>query len=412
MRFGIFHEHQLPRPWTEGAEERLLAEALEQVEAADRLSYDYIWEVEHHFLEEYSHSSAPEVFLAACAARTSRIRLGHGIMLSPPPYNHPARQAERLAVLDLISHGRVDWGTGESASRLELEGFQIAVEDKQAMWREAVEQIANMMAMTPYPGLEGQYFSMPCRNVIPKPKQKPHPPIWLACQRREMIREAARNGVGALTFAFLSPEEARDWAAEYYAVIKSEDCVPIGHSVNANIASVTGFYCHDDHDVAVARGLEGVAFFAYGLGHNYRSGTHVPGYTDLWAEFQAKGGARPELAPRNALGTPDELRQQMRVLSDAGIDQIIFIQQAGNIAHDEVLASMRLFAERVMPEFHAEEAEKQARKDAELAPHIAAAMARKSWMAPVSEAEAPRVSALGRTLGKPQAPPRVVRSGE
>ena len=111
MKFGIFYEHQLPRPWSRDSEYQLLQDSLAQIELADRLGYDYAWEVEHHFLEEYSHSSAPEVFLAACSQRTQRIRLGHGIVLMPPGYNHPARVAERIATLDLVSHGRVDFGT-------------------------------------------------------------------------------------------------------------------------------------------------------------------------------------------------------------------------------------------------------------------------------------------------------------
>src|SRR5436853_5108077 len=152
MRFGIFYEHQQPRPWGDGSTERLLNDALDQVELADRLGFDYVWEVEHHFLEEYSHSSAPEVFLAAASQRTQHIRLGHGIVLMPPEYNHPARVAERLATLDLVSNGRVDWGTGESASRAELEGFGITPVERRAMWRETVEQAANMKAMDPYPG--------------------------------------------------------------------------------------------------------------------------------------------------------------------------------------------------------------------------------------------------------------------
>ena len=127
MKFGIFYEHQLPRPWGEGDEQRLFNEALEQVELADRLGFDYAWEVEHHFLEEYSHSSAPEVFLAACSQRTKRIRLGHGIVLMPPGYNHPARVAERISTLDLVSNGRGDFGTGESSSILELGGFKDVV---------------------------------------------------------------------------------------------------------------------------------------------------------------------------------------------------------------------------------------------------------------------------------------------
>ncbi len=116
MRFGLFYEHQLPRPHPPGAEEKLLRDALEQVELADRLGLHSVWEVEHHFLEEYSHSSAPEVFLAAASQRTKHIRLGHGIVQLPPAYNHPARVAERIATLDLISGGRVWAGSRSTVS--------------------------------------------------------------------------------------------------------------------------------------------------------------------------------------------------------------------------------------------------------------------------------------------------------
>src|SRR5207249_3843560 len=159
MRFGIFYEHQLPRPWEDGAELRLFQEALDQVELADRVGIDYAWEVEHHFLEEYSHSSAPEVFLAAASQRSKRIRLGHGIVLMPPAYNPPARVAERLATLDLVSGGRVDWGTGESASRAELEGFGIDPNERRAMWRETVDQVANIVLV---PG----YFFLVCASEV------------------------------------------------------------------------------------------------------------------------------------------------------------------------------------------------------------------------------------------------------
>ena len=139
MRFGIFYEHQNPRPWEhERSEHALLKDALAQVELADRLGFDYVWEVEHHFLEEYSHSSAPEVFLAAAAARTERIRLGHGIVQIPPAVNHPARVAERVATLDLISDGRVDFGTGESSSAAELGGFLVDRTRKREMWEDAM----------------------------------------------------------------------------------------------------------------------------------------------------------------------------------------------------------------------------------------------------------------------------------
>src|SRR5512147_783241 len=266
MKFGIFYEHQLPRPWHADSELNLYQEALDQVELADNLGIDFAWEVEHHFLEEYSHSPAPEVFLAACSQRTKRIRLGHGIVLMPPKHNHPAKVAARIATLDLVSNGRVEFGTGESASRAELEGFGIDPSEKRAMWREATEQVANLLAMDPYPGFEGKYFSMPCRNLVPKPVQRPHPPMWLACSNRDTIHLAAQLGLGALTFAFVDPEEARHWVTDYYETFKRE-CVPVGHAVNPNIAMVSSFSRHPDEAEALRRGTDGFRFFQFALLH-------------------------------------------------------------------------------------------------------------------------------------------------
>lgn len=397
MKFGIFYEHQLPRPWGEGDEQRLIQEALDQVELADRLGIDYAWEVEHHFLEEYSHSSAPEVFLAACSQRTKNIRLGHGIVLMPPKYNHPARVAERIGMLDLVSNGRVEWGTGESSSIMELGGFGIEPSEKRDMWREGVEQCANMMAMDPYPGFEGKYFSMPCRNVVPKPAQRPHPPIWVACSNRETIKLAARLGIGALTFAFVDTEEAKKWVDDYYRIFK-EECVPIGHNVNPNIAMVTGFSVHEDEEEAKRRGMDGFRFFSYGLGHHYIFGEHKPGRTDIWANFEAARADIPEEGANRGIGTPEQVREHLKGFSDAGVDQVIFIQQGGKNRHQHICEAMELFAEKVMPEFKAEEEERERRKMEELAPYIEAAMQRKKAMKPLADDEIPTYLALGRQI--------------
>ncbi|MGX1199543.1 LLM class flavin-dependent oxidoreductase [Parvibaculum sp. MBR-TMA-1.3b-4.2] len=397
MKFGIFYEHQLPRPWGEGDEQRLIQEALDQVELADKLGIDYAWEVEHHFLEEYSHSSAPEVFLAACSQRTKNIRLGHGIVLMPPKYNHPARVAERIGMLDLVSNGRVEWGTGESSSIMELGGFGIDPSEKRDMWREGVEQCANMMAMDPYPGFDGKYFSMPCRNVVPKPVQRPHPPIWVACSNRETIKLAARLGIGALTFAFVDTEEAKKWVDDYYRIFK-EECVPIGHTVNPNIAMVTGFSVHEDEEEAKRRGMDGFRFFSYGLGHHYIFGEHKPGRTDIWANFEAARANIPEEGANRGIGTPDQVREHLKGFRDAGVDQVIFIQQGGKNRHQHICEAMELFAEKVMPEFKAEEEERERRKMEELAPYIEAAMERKKAMKPLSDEEIPTYLALGRQI--------------
>jgi alkanesulfonate monooxygenase SsuD/methylene tetrahydromethanopterin reductase-like flavin-dependent oxidoreductase (luciferase family) len=399
MKFGIFYELQLPRPWREGDELRLFQEALDQVELADRLGIDYAWEVEHHFLEEYSHSSAPEVFLAACSQRTRRIRLGHGIVLTAPGYSAPQRVASRIATLDLVSNGRVDFGTGESSSRLELEGYGIDPREKRGMWREATEQICNMLAMDPYPGFSGKYFSMPCRNVVPKPVQKPHPPLWLACSNRDTIHLAAQLGVGALTFAFVDPAEARHWVTDYYETFKRE-CVPIGHTVNPNIAMVTGFSVHEDEATAIERGLEGFKFFGFALGHHYVFGAQKPGRTDIWETFRKFGAMAPDMG-RRGIGTPAQLRAHLSAFEEAGVDQVMFIQQAGRNRHDHICASLELFARQVMPEFHEREDARAKRKAEELAPYVEAALARKPRMAPLADADIPTVLAYGRMITDP-----------
>jgi len=402
MRFGVFYEHQFPRPWDDGGELKLFQDALDQVELADRLGIDHAWEVEHHFLEEYSHSSAPEVFLAAASQRTRQIRLGHGIVLMPPGYNHPARIAERIATLDLVSNGRVDFGTGESASRAELEGFGITPAERRAMWRETVEQVANMMVMDPYPGFQGKYFSMPVRNVMPKPVQKPHPPLWVACSNRHTIHLAAQLGIGALTFAFIDPDEARHWVADYYETFKKE-CVPVGHAVNPNIAMVTGFSCHQDAQEALRRGMDGFRFFQFALGHHYAFGKHTPGRTNIWKKFEA---VRAELdldilgGGTGCIGTPAQLRESLRKFQANGVDQTIFIQQSGKNRHEDICESLELFAREVMPEFKEHEARRLAQKAEELAPYVEAAFKRKKYLEPLAEADISTYEAFGASIAQ------------
>ena len=403
MRFGIFYEHQLPKPWSEGEEQKLFQDALDQVELADRLGIDHAWEVEHHFLEEYSHSSAPEVFLAAASQRTENIRLGHGIVLMPPGYNHPARVAERIATLDLVSNGRVEFGTGESASRAELEGYRVKPDERRAMWLETVEQVANMLAMDPYPGYEGQYFSMPVRNVVPKPVQRPHPPLWVACSNRDTIHLAAQLGIGALTFAFIDPDEARHWVDDYYETLKTE-CVPIGHTVNANIAMVSSFSVHQDEAEAQRRGMDGFRFFQFALGHHYASGMHKPGRTDIWAAFEFLKDKWPSQGGEGGIGTPDQLREHLRKFADCGVDQSVFIQQAGKNRHEDICEALELFASDVMPEFKEHEAERVARKEEELAPYIEEAFKRKAerqeMAAELPDEEIPVYEAYGLSVAE------------
>ena len=400
MKFGIFYEHQLPRPWSEGVEHQLFQDALDQVELADQLGIEYAWEVEHHFLEEYSHSSAPEVFLAAASQRTKDIRLGHGIRQVIPNYNHPARTAEVLATLDLVSSGRVDFGTGESSAILELGGFGIEVAQKRRMYLEATEQICNMLAMDPYPGFEGEFFSMPCRNIVPKPVQKPHPPVWVACSNRDTIKMAAQNGMGVLCFAFTDPKDAKHWVDEYYEIIRSDECVPIGHTVNANIAMVTSFSVHPDREEAVRRGRPGFDFFRFALANLYVFGEHKPGRTDIWKAFQ-ENRDHPMFAPMadsGGIGTPDDLRTHLEGFEGVGVDQVIFIQQAGMNRHEHICESLQLFGREVLPAFKERDPAREKQKQEELAPYLEAALARKQWMKELADDEIPTFEALGRQI--------------
>ena len=270
MKFGLFYELQTPRPlesdqWHEDDEFNIIQEALDQIEFADQLGFDYVFEVEHHFLEEYAHSSAPEVMLAAASQRTKNIRLGHGIIHMPVKHNHPARVAERISTLDLVSNGRVEFGTGEGGT-FEAGGFGTKAEDKKAQWEEATRECLRMMSELPYEGHKGRFFDMPARNVIPKPRQKPHPPVWVAASRRETVMVAARLGIGALGFGFETPEEAEDRVANYWELVR-EECMPIGKAINPALVTVGNMMCRPTTEEAVDLAKGGSGFFSFSLGY-------------------------------------------------------------------------------------------------------------------------------------------------
>jgi alkanesulfonate monooxygenase SsuD/methylene tetrahydromethanopterin reductase-like flavin-dependent oxidoreductase (luciferase family)/putative sterol carrier protein len=358
-----------------------------------------VWEVEHHFLEEYSHSSASEVFLGAASQRTERIRLGFGIVAMPPGYQHPARVAEKVAMLDLVSGGRCDFGSGETSSGAELEGFGVHRDTKREQWDEALDVVTRMFVEEPFAGWDGRYVRMPPRNVVPKPVQRPHPPLWVACSRRETIRLAAEKGLGALSFSFVEPEDAKEWVDEYHEIVASDRCVPAGFAVNPTVAVVLPMMCHPDEEEAIERGIDGANFFGYSLAHYYAFGEHHPGVTNIWEEFLAhrdeRGFARhivtPDEAPlgvrimqeglgslRGAIGTPDQVRDLCRRYEAAGVDQLIFVLQAGRNRHDHICESLEVFSAEVMPEFAERRDAAEAAKRDRLAGALEAALARRA----------------------------------
>src|SRR6266850_1817923 len=338
MKFGIFYEHQLPRPWGPKSEYQLLQDSLSQIELADQLGYDYAWEVEHHFLEEYSHSSAPEVFLGAASQRTKRIRLGHGVV--------------------------------EAAGPAELHPFGIRVRDKRERWEEAVKAIVPMFTKESWE-FHGQYYDFEARNVIPKPLQKPHPPLWVACSNIQPIGKAGEWGMGALGFTFVTPEAARAWVHKYYNNLLNNPKKLTDYPSNPNVAMVSGFMCAPTDEEAEAKAA-GWTFFIFSLSYYGRKGVDAPGTSDLWKEYQSwKGGPEEKKALDSGLiGSPETIRKKLRQFQQSRVDQVILLNQAGKTSHQDICQSLDLFAREVMPEFHAAEPEHAAWKQKVLAREI------------------------------------------
>jgi alkanesulfonate monooxygenase SsuD/methylene tetrahydromethanopterin reductase-like flavin-dependent oxidoreductase (luciferase family) len=343
MKFGIFYEHQLPRPWNDDSEYELMHQALDQ---------------------------APEVFLAAASQRTKRIRLAHGIIQLTT--NHPARVAERVSTLDLLSGGRVELGIGEGSSVTELHPFERRFRDKRAVWEDAVRCLIPMFSGSSVE-YHGEYFDFPARNVVPKPRQKPHPPLWVACSQMETIEMAGRRGLGALAFQFLSAEAAKAWVSAYYDGFLYHQDKLADYPANPNIALVSAFMCCATDEEAKAR-ADGATFFQFALGFYGRSGPIAPGSVDLWEEYQAyrsteKGQAAVERMG-GLIGSPETLRRRLRKFEESNIDQVILLAQAGKNRHEDICDSLRLFAAEVMPEFHDHEEEHQAWKQGVLSGEI------------------------------------------
>ncbi len=358
MKIGLFYELQTPRPWDGDSEHRVIQEALEQVEFADQIGIDYVWAVEHHFLEEYCHCSAPEVFLAAASQRTRTIRLGHGIVLTAPEVNHPARVAERIATLDQVSSGRVEFGSGEGTSDIELNGFGLPRDAKRGAWEEGLRATIAMLADDIFPGLEGQHVRIPRRSVVPKPYQQPHPPLWVACNRTEKIIEAARLGMGALNFSFgVKPDKARKYAEAYYGQLAA-GVEPLGRAINPNIAIVTGFSC--THDPAEAqRAFEAMQFFAHAVNFYFNPGQEMPDQIDIRATFGGTAAVvdvESDPATLGMYGPPELVAAALREYEESGVDQVILIAQAGGYPHEIIMESLDLFWREVWPEFKARDA--------------------------------------------------------
>ncbi len=355
MKFGIFYELSVPRPWTPESEHTVYHRSLEQVRLADELGFDYVWAVEHHFLEEYSHCSAPEIFLTACAAQTKRIRVGHGIVTCVPEFNHPIRAAERAAALDIISSGRLEFGTGRSATWTELGGFESDPDETKKTWDEFVRVIPKMWTQERF-GYQGRSFSMPVRAVLPKPYQKPHPPMWVAVTSPGTELDAAERGLGALGVSTGTFDEQERKLREYKKRIRN--CEPVSSVVNDQVSALNFMFVHEDDARGVQLGQRLVQTFNYLAAQLLTAREAFP--TRSYPSLGLLPNLRQQAAEKDeagisltlAQGNPDRVVRIIKRFESMGFDCMNFLLNANEvIPQQDVLASLRLFAKEVMPHF-------------------------------------------------------------
>jgi alkanesulfonate monooxygenase SsuD/methylene tetrahydromethanopterin reductase-like flavin-dependent oxidoreductase (luciferase family) len=360
MKIDLLYEMEVLKPWHQRSEYDCYWQALAQAELADRMGFDTFWEVEHHFLNEFAHSSAPEVFLSAVAMRTERIRIGHGVVLLPHPFNHPIRVAERAAVLDILSTGRLEFGTGRS-SLYEQQGFGVKFEESRAMWQEALEVIPRMWTEDPFPAYDGKYFQIPERSILPKPIQKPHPPLWVAATSPESWQLAGQLGIGALGLTlFLTVAEVAAQIKTYHAAAGQQK--PVGKAVNHQVGAFTIVHCAQSEAQARENGGHDAAlwYMRYAfqvLAARGRDAQKIGPYEEfrkahpIIAKVVDNTVTFDELDAEDMVivGDPDKCIRKLEKYKAAGIDRVLCLMQAGRIPHPAVLQSIELFGTHVIP---------------------------------------------------------------
>jgi alkanesulfonate monooxygenase SsuD/methylene tetrahydromethanopterin reductase-like flavin-dependent oxidoreductase (luciferase family) len=324
------------------------------VEAADKAGFKYAWVTEHHFLTTYSHLSANESFLAYAAARTNNIHLGSGIFNITPPVNHPARIAERVAMLDHLSGGRFEFGTGRGSSTTEQKGF--GIEDPELtreMVAETLPQIVRMWKDEDY-SYDGKFFSMPQRNVLPKPFSKPHPPLWMAAGSPGTFDLAAELGVGVLCFGFSSPEALTPLVSRYKE--KIEDCKnPVGGFVNNNVMVTTQMLCMEDGAKARKVFLDADTNYFISILFRYLDTFPRPSGIPQWPEtippITADQLDAAIASGEMAIGTPDEVTKTVERYAGTGADQLSFGMLSTSISLENCQEAVETFGKHVLPQF-------------------------------------------------------------
>jgi alkanesulfonate monooxygenase SsuD/methylene tetrahydromethanopterin reductase-like flavin-dependent oxidoreductase (luciferase family) len=355
MKFSLFYEMQIADP-TPDREAQLFRDCLAQAELADELGFHCIWEVEHHGLREYSHSSAPEIFLSFVSARTKRIRIGHGVTLLPFRYNHPIRIAERIATLDILSGGRVSWGSGKSSSRVEQDAFENDRETLHEQWLEALEIIPKMWQSEVF-SHKGRFFSIPPIQVVPKPVQKPHPPMFAACTKPDSAAQVGKLGLGALNFAIGGDDYLAQKVVEYRRAVA--EAKPIGQSITNHFACTPPTLVLNDDRKACEYGFRGARFFSESLAQYYFSPDRPVGRLAIGRDFLPSDALDGAMHARNTphdqvnamVGDPAAAREYVERFRELGVDELICVMQMGTVPHELVMESIRTFGEKVLPHY-------------------------------------------------------------
>ncbi len=355
MKFSLLIEIQIENPTPE-SERRAFHECVEQAVLADQLGYHEVWAVEHHGLWEYSHCSAPELLLSHIAALTKRIRLGHAVTLTPYRYNHPIRIAERIATLDILSNGRVDWGSGKSSSLVEQGAFEIDRAELDGQWREALQMIPRMWRSDLFEW-NGKFFHIPPTAIIPKPLQQPHPPIFAACSRPESVELAGSLGIGSLNFTAGNDDYLKRKIESYRTAIAGARGI-VGSVNNRFCCTPTALVLDDDRE-ACAWGFRGARFFQESLSTYFFSRERITGPIEINRDPLTQSELDKAMASRgtpnspltSVIGDPNAARESVSRFQAAGVDELILVMDLGTIPHEVVTRSLKTFAEKVMPHF-------------------------------------------------------------
>jgi alkanesulfonate monooxygenase SsuD/methylene tetrahydromethanopterin reductase-like flavin-dependent oxidoreductase (luciferase family) len=354
VEFGIFIQTYVPKHRRENnpnEEHESLMRDMECVIAADKAGFKYVWITEHHFLDEYSHLSANDVVCGYLAHATSRIHLGSGIFNPLPQVNHPAKVAERVAMLDHLSNGRFEFGTGRGAGTHEILGFLPEMRDlshTREIWEDVIREFPKMWLQDEYEGYQGQYWSLPPRKILPKPYGPLHPAMWYAAGNVTSYQMAARYGLGVLGFSVGAIQELDPVMKAYKETIVNAE--PIGAFVNDNIMVTTGAYVAETAEKAVE--IATLPYNSY-LGSNvyrYHDTFPHPPHVPHWPELLPD--ATPEMVPLMheagaIVGDPDHALAQCKRWEDAGADQLVF--GTGTAPQEATLEMIRLMGEHVIP---------------------------------------------------------------